>query len=80
MDDLMELILEVLVEGGAAAMGSRRVPLPVRVAIGAVLTFLMAVLLVSMVAPPFVSSLAYFVWIKGKCSRQTLLFIAASDI
>ena len=45
MDDLMELILEVLVEGGAAAMGSRRVPLPVRVAIGAVLAFLAAVLL-----------------------------------
>ena len=45
MDDLMELLVEILAEGSTAAMGSRRVPLPVRIAIGAVLAFLTAVLL-----------------------------------
>ena len=31
MDDLLELILEIILEGAATAADSRRVPLPVRI-------------------------------------------------
>lgn len=31
MDDLMEFLLEIIMEGAAGAAGSRRVPMPVRV-------------------------------------------------
>ena len=45
MDDLLDLVLGILFEGALEPAGSRRVPLPVRVAIAAVLAFLAAVLL-----------------------------------
>lgn len=37
MDDLMEIVLEILVEGALEASGSKRVPLPARIALGAAL-------------------------------------------
>ena len=41
MDDLLDLVLGILFEGALEAAGSRRVPLPVRVALwGVVLAFM----------------------------------------
>ena len=37
MDDLLELILEIILEGAAAAADSRRVPLPVRILLAALM-------------------------------------------
>lgn len=40
MDDLVELILEIILEGAAEAVGSRRVSLPVRILLACLLLLL----------------------------------------
>lgn len=35
MDDLIEIVLEIVLEGAMEATGSKKVPLPLRVALGA---------------------------------------------
>ena len=37
MDDLLELVLEIILEGAAAAADSKRVPLPVRILMAALM-------------------------------------------
>lgn len=37
MDDLLELVLEIILEGAAAATDSKRVPLPVRILLAALM-------------------------------------------
>lgn len=37
MDDLLELVLEIVLEGAIEAAGSRRVPLPARIGLAALL-------------------------------------------
>lgn len=40
LDDLVELILEIILEGAVEAAGSRRVPLPVRILLACLLVLL----------------------------------------
>ena len=41
MDSLLELVLEIVVEGAIGAAGSRQVPLPVRLVLGGLLLALL---------------------------------------
>ena len=66
MDDLLDLVLGILFEGALEAAGSRRVPLPVRVALwGVVLAFMAGI--VGLVA-----------WVGVETGRPGLLVLSAA--
>ena len=66
MDDLLDLVLGILFEGALEAAGSRRVPLPVRVALWIVLLAFMAGI-VGLVA-----------WVGVETGRPGLLVLSAA--
>ena len=66
MDDLLDLVLGILFEGALEAAGSRRVPLPVRVALWVVVLAFMAGI-VGLVA-----------WVGVETGRPGLLALSAA--
>ena len=66
MDDLLDLVLGILFEGALEAAGSRRVPLPVRVALWIVVLAFMAGI-VGLVA-----------WVGVETGRPGLLVLSAA--
>lgn len=44
LDDIIELILELILDGMVEAAGSKKVPMPIRIALGAVLSLLVLAL------------------------------------
>ena len=66
MDDLLDLVLGILFEGALEAVGSRRVPLPVRVALWVVVLAFMAGI-VGLVA-----------WVGAETGRPGLLVLSAA--
>ncbi len=66
MDDLLDLVLGILFEGALEAAGSRRVPLPVRVALWVVVLAFMAGI-VGLVA-----------WVGAEKGRPGLLVLSAA--
>lgn len=66
MDDLLDLVLGILFEGALEAAGSRRVPLPVRVALWVVVLAFMAGI-VGLVA-----------WVGVETGRPGLLVLSAA--
>lgn len=44
LDDIIELILELILDGMAEAAGSKKVPMPIRITLGAILALLVLAL------------------------------------
>lgn len=46
LDDIIEIILDIILEGMTEAAGSKKVPVPIRIALGAILAMFVIVLFV----------------------------------
>ena len=44
LDDIIEMILELILDGMVEAAGSKKVPMPIRIALGAILSLLILAL------------------------------------
>ena len=66
MDDLLDLVLGILLEGALEAAGSRRVPLPVRVALWIVVLAFMA------------GTVGLVAWVGVETGRPGLLVLSAA--
>lgn len=66
MDDLLDLVLGILFEGALEAAGSRRVPLPVRVALWIVVLAFMA------------GTVGLVAWVGVETGRPGLLVLSAA--
>ena len=66
MDDLLDLVLGILFEGALEAAGSRRVPLPVRVALWIVVLAFMA------------GTVGRVAWVGVETGRPGLLVLSAA--
>ena len=65
MNGLFEMILEIVLEGSAAAMGFKRAALPVRIALGLFLAALAAVALAAAVLLLWVGMNSGTIWLCG---------------